>query len=76
MKIRTEVSGILKQMRITNIMNRFEAEEQAARQNFESEKGMAWDYFYEDLMNTIKRLEEDRHNSELNWADICDWSTR
>lgn len=34
MRIRTEVAGILRHFRLTNINNKFDAEEQAARQNF------------------------------------------
>lgn len=34
-RIRTEVAGILRQYRLTNIHNKFEAEEQAAEQNYE-----------------------------------------
>lgn len=35
MKIRTEVAGILRHYRLANINNKFDAEEQAAKQNFE-----------------------------------------
>lgn len=35
MRIRTEVAGILKRLRLENIENNFKAEEQAAKQNFE-----------------------------------------
>lgn len=35
MSIRTEVAGILREMRLANIYNNFEAEKQAALQNFE-----------------------------------------
>lgn len=76
MRIRTEVAGILRQLRLANIRNKYDAEEQAAKQNFESEKSLAWDYFYEDLMNTIRRLEEDRHNSELTWGEGGEWGSR
>lgn len=34
MRIRTEVAGILRNFRLTNINNKFDAEEQAAKQNF------------------------------------------
>lgn len=76
MRIRTEVAGILKQLRLNNIRNKFEAEEQAAKQNFESEKALAWDYYYEDLIETIRRLEEDRHNVEINWGEGGEWCSR
>ncbi|XP_018331750.1 breast cancer metastasis-suppressor 1-like protein [Agrilus planipennis] len=75
-RIRIKVADILRRLRLNNVRNKFEAEEQAALQNFESEKSLAWDYFYDDLMNTIRRLEEDRHNSELNWGDGLEWGSR
>ncbi|KAF5302211.1 hypothetical protein FQA39_LY10250 [Lamprigera yunnana] len=76
MRVRTEVAGILRQLRLANIRNKFDAEEQAARQNFESEKSLVWDILYEDLMNTIRHLEEDRHNSELTWGEGGEWASR
>lgn len=36
---------------------------------------MAWDFIYDDLMDKIRRLEEDRHNVELSWGD-SDWNGR
>lgn len=35
MSIRTEVAGILREMRLTNIKNKFDAEKQAALQNYD-----------------------------------------
>ena len=35
MRIRTEVAGILRELRLTNIRNKYEAEELAAKQNYE-----------------------------------------
>ena len=35
MRIRTEVAGILRELRLTNIRNKYEAEEMAAKQNYE-----------------------------------------
>lgn len=76
MRIRTEVASILRQLRMANIRNKYDAEEQAARQNLESEKALAWDYYYEELIETIKRLEEDRHNVEISWGEGGEWSSR
>ncbi|KAJ8967260.1 hypothetical protein NQ314_002988 [Rhamnusium bicolor] len=59
-----------------NIVNQYEAEEQAALQNFESEKNLACDYYYSELMETIRRLEEDRHNSEISWGEGGEWGSR
>ncbi|XP_074038190.1 breast cancer metastasis-suppressor 1-like protein [Leptinotarsa decemlineata] len=76
MRVRTEVAGILRQMRLENIANQYAAEEQAALQNFESEKSLACDYYYSELMDTIRRLEEDRHNSEISWGEGGEWCSR
>ncbi|XP_075233523.1 breast cancer metastasis-suppressor 1-like protein isoform X1 [Lycorma delicatula] len=69
MKIRIEVAGILRQYRLTNIHNKYDAEEQAAKQNFESEKSLLWDSIKEDLEEKIKRLEEDRNSVDIS-ADL------
>ncbi|XP_018576348.1 breast cancer metastasis-suppressor 1-like protein [Anoplophora glabripennis] len=76
MRVRTEVAGILRKLRLENIANQYEAEEQAALQNFESEKSLACDYYYSELMDTIRRLEEDRHNSEISWGEGGEYGSR
>lgn len=76
MRIRIEVAGILRQLRLKNIENQYEAEEQAALQNFESEKSLAWDYYYSELIDTIRKLEEDKHNSEISWGEGGEWCSR
>lgn len=35
MRVRTEVAGILRQLRLENIQHKFESEEQAAKQHYE-----------------------------------------
>lgn len=72
MNSRKEVAEILKNFRMENIRHKFESELQAARQHFESEKHLAMDAIYEELMEKIRRLEEDRHNVDISWAD---WGT-
>lgn len=69
MRIRTEVAGILKELRLTNIQNKFHAEELAAKQNYESEKALLWDSIQCDLEEKIRRLEEDRNNVDIT-ADL------
>lgn len=69
MKTKTEVAGILRQYRLQNIQNKFLAEEQAALQNFESEKELIWDCIHNDLQEKIRRLEEDRNNVDIH-ADL------
>lgn len=75
-RIRTEVAGILRQYRLENINNQYDAEKQAAIQNFESEKSLASDYYYSELMETIRRLEEDKQNSEITWGEGGEWGSR
>lgn len=72
MRIRTEVAGILKNYRIENINHKFYSEQMAAKQHFDSEKILAMDAVHEELMDKIRRLEEDRHNVDISWAD---WGT-
>ncbi|PNF29583.1 Breast cancer metastasis-suppressor 1-like protein-A [Cryptotermes secundus] len=69
MRIRTEVAGVLREFRLTNIRNKFEAEELAASQNYESEKCLLWDSIHGDLEDKIRHLEEDRNNVDIS-ADL------
>lgn len=69
MRIRTEVAGILRELRLTNIRNKFEAEELACHQNYESEKSLQRDTIHRDLEEKIRRLEEDRNNVDIS-ADL------
>lgn len=75
-QVRTEVAGILRQLRLENLNNQYEGEKQAALQNFESEKSLARDYYYSELLETIRRLEEDKQNSEITWGEGGEWSSR
>lgn len=75
-RVRTEVAGILRQLRLENINNQYEAEKQAAMQNLESEKNLARDFYHSELMDTIRRLEEDKQNSEITWGEGGEWSSR
>ncbi|KAG8225338.1 hypothetical protein J437_LFUL005352 [Ladona fulva] len=69
MRIRTEVSGILRELRLANIRNKFEAEELACHQNYESEKSLQKDTIHRELEEKIRRLEEDRNNVDIT-ADL------
>ncbi|KAH8387512.1 hypothetical protein KR093_007522 [Drosophila rubida] len=66
-RTRIEVADVLRKFRLQNIEHKYLSEEQAAAQHFESEKQMTLDYLREDLMERIRRLEEDRHNVEISW---------
>lgn len=74
MKIKQEVADILKQLRLQNIQNKYDAEEQAASQNLKSEKELIWDTIHSDLQEKIRRLEEDRNNVDIH-ADLWQIST-
>ncbi|XP_074660244.1 breast cancer metastasis-suppressor 1-like protein [Tubulanus polymorphus] len=66
MKTRTQVAGILKKLKLVNIRNNYECENQATRQNYESEKNLLYDSIKTDLEDKIRRLEEDRHNIDIS----------
>jgi breast cancer metastasis-suppressor 1-like protein len=69
MNARKEVAEILKKYRLENIRHKFESEEQAARQNYESEKQIAVDKLYEELNEKIRSLQEDKDSVDISWAD-------
>lgn len=62
---RLEVSDILKELRLVNIRHIHEAENQASKQNLESEKALLWDSIKCDLEDKIRRLEEDRNSVDI-----------
>ncbi|KFB53078.1 breast cancer metastasis-suppressor 1 [Anopheles sinensis] len=72
MNCRKEVAKVLKRYRNDNIQNKFDGEVQAAYQHFDSEKNLTVDVISEELMDKVRRLEEDRHNVDISWAD---WGT-
>uniref|UniRef100_A0A1B6DDC1 Breast cancer metastasis-suppressor 1-like protein-A n=1 Tax=Clastoptera arizonana TaxID=38151 RepID=A0A1B6DDC1_9HEMI len=65
-RIRIEVGGVLKELRLTNIKNKHAAEAQAAHQNHDSEKSLLLDSIKEDLEDKIRRLEEDRNSVDIS----------
>lgn len=62
LKNKLEVADALKEFRISNINNKYLAEEQAAKQNLESEKLLLWDKMCYNIKKEICKLEE-RQNS-------------
>lgn len=75
MRISIEVAGVLKQMRIENIKHKYEAEEQAAHQNFKSEKWLVYENLKEDILEKIRKIEEERHTVDL-WSCGPEWGRR
>lgn len=65
LRVRIEVAGILRELRLENIKHKYEAEEQAAHQNFKSERWLAYENLKEELSEKIRRLEEERHAEDL-----------
>jgi len=66
MNVQLEVVCILRQFKKANIQCKYEAEELAARQNYESEKEMVFDSVKADLEDKIRRLEEDKNNVDFS----------
>ena len=66
MLTRIEVAGVLRKIRLFNIENKYRAEEQAASQNFESEKVLIRDSIFNDVQEKIRRLEEDRNSADIH----------
>ena len=66
MKNRMEVGAVLRELRLSNIQCKFEAEQMATEQNFQSEKELLWDYIKADLEDKIRKLEEDKNNVDFS----------
>lgn len=70
MRIRTEVAGILKEMRLKNISYQHDAEQLAATQNFDSEKRAIIDNIRFDIEEKLRHLDEDRNALDYNETPI------
>ncbi|KAG1697884.1 Breast cancer metastasis-suppressor 1-like protein-A [Nymphon striatum] len=68
-KIRTEVAGILKELRQVNIKNIYDAEKSSTHQNFENDKNILMDKIKGELQEKVRKLEEDRNNIDIS-SDI------
>merc|ERR1711993_65614 len=66
MKNRMEVSSVLREMRLNNITCKYEAEQLATQQNYESEKRLLHDTLKDDLEEKIHILEEDKTNVDFS----------
>merc|ERR1712141_533269 len=65
-KNRMEVLTVLRELRLNNINCKFEAEQLATQQNFQSEKRLLYDSIKEDLEEKIHILEEDKTNVDFS----------
>lgn len=68
-EIRIEVAGILRDCRLGNVRNKYDADEQAAIQHYESEKLALMESMKQELEEKIRKLEEDKQNMDIS-ADI------
>ncbi|ALC48508.1 CG4400 [Drosophila busckii] len=68
-RTRIEVADVLRKFRLDNIEHKYLSEVQASTQHFESEKQLTVDSLRDDLLERIRRLEEDRHNVDISWND-------
>lgn len=66
MRIRTEVAGVSKDLRLKNIRCQHDAEQQAAKQNFEMERQMIISDVKSDIEERSRRLDEDRNSLETH----------
>ncbi|XP_070576793.1 breast cancer metastasis-suppressor 1-like protein-A isoform X2 [Ptychodera flava] len=72
MHIRTQVAGVHRQLKQINIKNKYDCEEKAAKENYESDKILMSDQIRADIEDKLRRLEEDKHNLDLGsefWND-------
>lgn len=65
-KVQLDVGQILGKFRRTNIECKYDAEQLAANQNYLSEKQNAYDVIKADLVEKIRKLEEDKNNVDFS----------
>ncbi|KAK5610883.1 Breast cancer metastasis-suppressor 1-like protein-A [Crenichthys baileyi] len=71
MQIRTQVAGVYRELCLQVIKHKHECEVQGATQHLESERSLLFDAMKAELLEKIRRLEEDRQNIDLTseWSD-------
>ncbi|XP_029031771.1 breast cancer metastasis-suppressor 1 isoform X2 [Betta splendens] len=71
MQIRTQVAGVYRELCLQVIKHKYECEVQGAKQHLESEQTLLFDAMKTELLEKIRRLEEDRQNIDLSseWSD-------
>ncbi|XP_026184603.1 breast cancer metastasis-suppressor 1 isoform X1 [Mastacembelus armatus] len=71
MQIRTQVAGVYRELCLQVIKHKHECEVQGAKQHLESEQMLLFDAMKSELLEKIRRLEEDRQNIDLTseWSD-------
>ncbi|XP_078480845.1 breast cancer metastasis-suppressor 1 [Lampetra planeri] len=71
MQLQTQVAGVYKELCLQVIQHKYECELQGARQHLESERSLLLDAMRTELLEKIRRLEEDRQNVDFTseWSD-------
>ncbi|XP_071383199.1 breast cancer metastasis-suppressor 1 [Centroberyx affinis] len=72
MQLRTQVAGVYRELCLQVIKHKYECELQGARQHLESERTLLFDAMKTELLDKIRRLEEDRQSVDLTsewWSD-------
>ncbi|XP_067118093.1 LOW QUALITY PROTEIN: breast cancer metastasis-suppressor 1 [Osmerus mordax] len=72
MQLRGQVAGVYKELCLQVIKHKYECEIQGARQHLESERSLLFDAMKTELLENIRRLEEDRQSTDLTsewWSD-------
>lgn len=72
LRVRTEVAGVLKELKMVNVKCQHQAEILASKQHMEDECRAICDFIRSDLEDKIRKLEEDRNSldSEM-WNEMC-----
>lgn len=72
MQMRTQVAGIYRELCLQVIKHKHECEVQGAKQHLESEQTMLYDTMKTELLDKIRRLEEDKQSIDITsewWSD-------
>ncbi|XP_031706963.1 breast cancer metastasis-suppressor 1 isoform X1 [Anarrhichthys ocellatus] len=71
MQIQTQVAGVYRELCLQVIQHKYECEQQGARQHLESERTLLFDAMKSELLEKIRRLDEDRQNIDITseWSD-------
>ncbi|XP_055795125.1 breast cancer metastasis-suppressor 1 homolog [Salvelinus fontinalis] len=72
MMLGTQVAGVYRELCLQVVKHRYECDLQGARQHLESERNLLFDAMKTELLDKIRRLEEDRQSVDLTsewWSD-------
>ncbi|XP_056298739.1 breast cancer metastasis-suppressor 1 isoform X2 [Pseudoliparis swirei] len=65
MQIQTQVAGVYRELCLQVIQHKYECEQQGAMQHLESERTLLVDAMKTELLEKMRRLEEDRRSTDL-----------